>query len=236
MNYELFQMTLKKEIGIVLKDEQVANFKIYASLLQKWNKVMDLTAIDETESIIEKHFFDSLLSAKYFSYDNQTVLDIGSGAGFPGLVLKIVFPNLKITLLEPTLKRCKFLQEVISKLNLKDIEVINDRAENYIKIARNKYDIVTSRAVSRLNILLELSIPYLNDKGVMIALKGKNADEEIRESQRALNVLKSKVKEKYYLRLPSEQENRCIILIVKTEGKIDNKYPRNYNLIKNKPL
>ena len=175
MDFVTFKAKLL-ENNIILSDEQIESYKTYSKLLQEWNKVMDLTAIDEEEQIIEKHFYDSLISAKYFKYENQTLLDIGSGAGFPGLVLAIAFPNLNITLLEPTLKRCNFLNAVINKLGLKNVNVINDRAENFISAKREAYDLVTSRAVSRLNMLLELSIPFLSVYGYMIALKGKNAE------------------------------------------------------------
>ena len=188
MDFVTFKAKLL-ENNIILSDEQIESYKTYSKLLQEWNKVMDLTAIDEEAQIVEKHFYDSLISAKYFRYENQTLLDIGSGAGFPGLVLAIAFPNLKITLLEPTLKRCNFLNEVIKVLDLSNVKVVNDRAENYVKEKRESFDLVTSRAVSRLNMLLELSIPFLTIQGTMIALKGKNANLELKEAENALKIL-----------------------------------------------
>ena len=229
MDFVTFKAKLL-ENNIILSDEQIESYKTYSKLLQEWNKVMDLTAIDEEAQIVEKHFYDSLISAKYFRYENQTLLDIGSGAGFPGLVLAIAFPNLKITLLEPTLKRCNFLNEVIKVLDLSNVKVVNDRAENYVKEKRESFDLVTSRAVSRLNMLLELSIPFLTIQGTMIALKGKNANLELKEAENALKILKN-----YEFKLPNEEENRSILLL-KKEARTNIKYPRNYGTIKKKPL
>ena len=234
MDFVTFKAKLL-ENNIILSDEQIESYKTYSKLLQEWNKVMDLTAIDEEEQIIEKHFYDSLISAKYFKYENQTLLDIGSGAGFPGLVLAIAFPNLNITLLEPTLKRCNFLNAVINKLGLKNVNVINDRAENFISAKREAYDLVTSRAVSRLNMLLELSIPFLRVNGYMIALKGKNVELELNEAKNALDLLNTKLLNKFDLKLPSEEENRSILILQK-KSITNTKYPRNYGTIKKKPL
>lgn len=234
MDFVTFKAKLL-ENNIILSDEQIESYKTYSKLLQEWNKVMDLTAIDEEAQIVEKHFYDSLISAKYFRYENQTLLDIGSGAGFPGLVLAIAFPNLKITLLEPTLKRCNFLNEVIKVLDLSNVKVVNDRAENYVKEKRESFDLVTSRAVSRLNMLLELSIPFLTIQGTMIALKGKNANLELKEAENALKILNVKLLKNYEFKLPSEEENRSILLL-KKEARTNIKYPRNYGTIKKKPL
>ena len=234
MDFVTFKAKLL-ENNIILNDKQIESYKTYSKLLQEWNKVMDLTAIDEEEQIIEKHFYDSLISAKYFKYENQTLLDIGSGAGFPGLVLAIAFPNLKITLLEPTLKRCNFLNEVIKVLDLSNVKVVNDRAENYVKEKRESFDLVTSRAVSRLNMLLELSIPFLTIQGTMIALKGKNANLELKEAENALKILNVKLLKNYEFKLPSEEENRSILLL-KKEARTNIKYPRNYGTIKKKPV
>ena len=234
MDFVTFKAKLL-ENNIILNDKQIESYKTYSKLLQEWNKVMDLTAIDEEAQIVEKHFYDSLISAKYFRYENQTLLDIGSGAGFPGLVLAIAFPNLKITLLEPTLKRCNFLNEVIKVLELSNVKVVNDRAENYVKEKRESFDLVTSRAVSRLNILLELSIPFLTIQGTMIALKGKNANLELKEAENALKILNVKLLKNYEFKLPSEEENRSILLL-KKEARTNIKYPRNYGTIKKKPL
>lgn len=234
MDFAEFKSLLTAD-GLTLSETQINQYRVFLHMLQEWNKVMDLTAIDEEEAIIEKHFYDSLISFRYFKYGNQTILDLGSGAGFPGLVLKIAFPSLKITLLEPTLKRCNFLNAVIKELKLNDIEVINDRAETYVKQVRESFDIVTARAVSQLNILLELSIPFLRVSGTMIALKGKNAEYELKQAENAMKILKISLENKYYFTLPSEKENRYILLL-KKNSHTDIRYPRNYGAIKKKPL
>ena len=131
MDFVTFKAKLL-ENNIILNDEQIESYKTYSKLLQEWNKVMDLTAIDEEAQIVEKHFYDSLISAKYFRYENQTLLDIGSGAGFPGLVLAIAFPSLKITLLEPTLKRCNCLIYQMLKLLMIVLKTISKKKENLL--------------------------------------------------------------------------------------------------------
>lgn len=220
-----------------LDDLKINQLEKYKILLQKWNKVMDLTAVDDDEGVVEKHFYDSLLSSNYVSYNNESIIDVGTGAGFPGLVLKIAFPELKVTLLEPTTKRCNFLNAVIEELHLENIKVVNKRAEEYIheENIRENFDMVTARAVSNLQMLLELTIPFLKVDGSFIALKGKKVDEEIECSSNALKVLSCSVVSNNKVRLPSEQENRAI-LIIKKNKKTDAKYPRIYGTIKKKPL
>ena len=146
---------------------------IYYEMLFETSKVMNLTTIVELEEAYIKHFYDSLLLSKVIDLSqNITLADVGTGAGFPGLVLKIVYPNLNVTLIEPLTKRCKFLQSVIDKLELKGIVVVNDRAENGIKTMRESFDVVTARAVASLNILSEICVPFVKLNGAFIALKG----------------------------------------------------------------
>lgn len=235
MNFSSFKIELEKQ-NIFVSESQIESLKQYMALLKEWNKVMDLTAICDDEGIIEKHFYDSLVSSNIVKYSNQTLLDVGTGAGFPGLVLKIVYPELKVTLLEPTLKRCKFLEAVIEKLDIKDCKVINKRAEEFINDnMREQCDLVTARAVSRLNVLLELTIPFVKVNGLFIALKGKNSRDELKDAENALKVLDVKLVNSYKLTLPSEQESREVLLF-KKEKETNNKYPRNYGTIKKKPL
>ena len=235
MDFSSFKIELEKQ-NILVSDEQIESLRQYMTLLKEWNNVMDLTAICDDEGIIEKHFYDSLVSSNIIKYNDQFLLDVGTGAGFPGLVLKIVYPNLKVTLLEPTLKRCKFLEAVIDKLNIKDCVVVNKRAEDFINENRREYyDLVTARAVSRLNVLLELTIPFVKVNGLFIALKGKNARDELKDAENALNILDTKLVDSFKLTLPSEQESREVLLFQKLS--ITNaKYPRIYGTIKKKPL
>ena len=170
MNKKEFINALK-ELNISVTPLQLEKLDIYYNLLIEENKKYNLTAITNKEDVYLKHFYDSLTLTKIITLSNQHICDIGTGAGFPGIVLKIIFPDLKVTLLDSTEKKCKFLKLIISKLNLNNIDVINERAEIYSKTTREKYDIVTSRAVAPLKHLLEYSIPLVKVNGYYIAMK-----------------------------------------------------------------
>ena len=170
MNKEEFLKELHK-INIKITNKQLEQLEQYYNILVEENKKYNLTSITNKEEVYLKHFYDSLTINKIINLTNQSLCDIGTGAGFPGLVLKIVFPSLNITLVDATEKKCNFLKMVISKLNLKDINIINERAEIYSKEVREKYDIVTSRAVAPLKHLLEYSIPLVKINGYYIAMK-----------------------------------------------------------------
>lgn len=214
----------------------IESLYIYYEMLYETSKVMNLTTIVELEGAYIKHFYDSLLLSKVLDLNQSlTFADIGTGAGFPGLVLKIVFPNLKVTLVEPITKRCKFLQSVIDKLNLKDIVVVNDRAENYIKISRETFDVVTARAVASLNILSEICTPFVKINGVFVALKGSSYQEEIDQACQAVGKLKIKLVKKELFNLPLSLGERAILLYKKYD-KTPNMYPRLYAKIKKNPL
>lgn len=233
MNWDQLKEELAK-IHLSLSDHQLEQFQQYLSLLKEWNEKMNLTAIIDDEEIIEKHFYDSLKSAEVFSYDDKSLLDVGSGAGFPGIPLKIMFPDLFVTLLEPTGKRVTFLNEVIHALSLKQIVTVNMRAEDYVKEARSYYDIVTARAVSQLPILVELCAPLLRVNGTFIALKGMKGKEEHLLAEHALQEL--------CLSLEQEQEwelgkgDHRINLFYKKVKENPMKYPRPYGQMKKKPL
>lgn len=216
-------------------NDQLDNLRKYYDILIEESNKYNLTSIKELEEVYIKHFYDSLLLSKTIDLSKDlTLLDIGSGAGFPGLVIKIMFPNLKITLVEPTLKRCNFLNLVISELGLKDIAVINARAEEYIKDNRETFDLVTARAVAPLNILLELSIPFLKVGGAFLAMKGSNASEELSKTK-AHQILNTKIDKEYIFNLPNDLGKRTIIKFVKL-GKTKDIYPRLYSKIKKQPL
>lgn len=209
---------------------------VYYETLVETSKVMNLTTIVELEEAYIKHFYDSLLLSKTIDLTkNLTLADVGTGAGFPGLVLKIVYPNLQVTLIEPITKRCKFLQSVIDKLQLKDIYVINGRAEDVIKEYREYFDIVTARAVAALNILAEICVPFVKLNGVFIALKGSSYQEEIDAAGLAFSKLKAKYSSKHIFELPKNMGERAIILYKKID-KTPNIYPRIYAKIKKNPL
>lgn len=205
----------------------------YRQLLQSWGKTMNLTAILDDEGIILRHFADSAAGVSLLK-SNESVIDVGSGAGFPGLVLAILRPDLQITLLEPTGKRCRFLSEVVTQLDLKQVVVVNQRAEIYVTSARAQFDLAVSRAVAALPILLELSLPLVRPEGRMLAWKGPEPQEELQRSAHALRVLHATLSDIHRYEL-GDQGTRSIIEITKT-GPTDHAYPRPYGKIKAHPL
>ncbi len=239
MEKEIFSQDLLKKakmLGIELKENQIEMFYNYMNLLIEWNEKMNLTAIIEPKEIILKHFIDSITIKKYLK-ENDEVLDIGTGAGFPGIPLKIVEENSKITLLDSLNKRITFLQEVINKLNLKDIRGIHGRAEEFVKQKgeREKYDIVTSRAVARLNVLLEYMLPFTKIGGSCICMKANNTEEELQEAEKAINILGGKIEKVDKIILPESDIERNIIIIKKIK-ETPNKYPRKAGMPAKEPI
>ncbi len=233
MNQNRFVEELKK-LDISLTEKQLIQLKKYYELLVEYNKVMNLTGITELEDVYLKHFYDSLTIIKSINLNNvKTLCDIGTGAGFPGMVLKIVFPNLEITLLDSLNKRINFLDIVKKELGLDKLVLVHARAEEYARINRNKFDITTSRAVSHLSNLLEFAIPMTKENGYFIALKG-NIDEELNEAQNAIKLLNVELIDKVEFKLPIEESNRTIIKFKK--NKDNKKYPRKYSEIKKNRL
>lgn len=233
MNKETFYEELKK-INITLTNEQKENLEKFANLLIEYNKHTNITAIKDKEGIYLKHFYDSLTLIKITDLNEHlALLDIGSGGGFPGIVLKIVFPNLDITLLDSNNKKSEFQKFIIQNLELKGIKVVCDRAENYYK-AGEKYDIVVARAVSSLNILSELTIPFVKLKGEFIAMKA-DAQNEIEKSKNGIKTLGGKIKDIVKFNLPIENSQRTLIKVEKV-SETPNIYPRSYDKIIKKPL
>lgn len=237
-----FKETLKEEckkINLELDEQALNRFEIYKDLLIQWNEKINLTAITEEYEVIMKHFIDCLEIVKYIN-EKESVIDVGTGAGFPGIVIAIYFnSNIRITLVDALEKRVKFLQEVISKLELKNVEIIHSRAEELSRNEnyREKFDVVTSRAVSALNVLLEFNIPLLKKDGRALLLKGSNLQSELDTSKKALQVLKCKITNtyEYNYKINEEIYNRYILEVLK-EDKTSDKYPRNYGKIKKNPL
>jgi len=233
MNQNDFIKELNK-LNVILTQTQLDQLNKYYELLIEYNKVMNLTGITEKNQVYLKHFYDSITLIKSINLNNvDSLCDIGTGAGFPGLVLKIVFPNLKITLLDSLNKRINFLKKVIEELNLKDIEVIHTRAEEYAINNRNKFDVTTARAVAHLSILLEYAIPMTKENGYFISLKG-NIEEEIKEINNALKNLNTEIELIETFKLPIENSIRNIIKFKK--NKDNKKYPRKYGEIKKNRL
>ena len=222
-----------EKLGIYYNEDMLNKLNRYYEMLIDYNKIMNLTGITEKKQVYLKHFYDSLTIVKVIDLKKyKTLCDIGTGAGFPGLVLKIFFPKLQITLIDSLNKRINFLNDVIKELNLNDIETIHSRIEDYAHKNKNKFDIVTARAVAPLNILLEYSIPVVKEKSYFIALKGKIDDEKIYLN--ALKKLNSKILLIDNFKLPFENSDRTIYKIQRN-GKLEKKYPRNIQIIKNKP-
>ena len=234
MNQNEFKEALKN-LGIIITEEQLNHLEIYYNLLVEWNKKMNLTGITEQKEVYLKHFYDSLTICKVIDLNRiNTLCDVGTGAGFPGMVLKIVFPNLHITLVDSLQKRLTFLETVKQSIGLINLDIIHARAEEYAIENREKFDIVTARAVAPLNILLEYSIPMVKKDGYFIPLKA-NVSEELINSKNAMHQLCLKLEKKEEFLLPVENSKRSILLMKKIE-KTSKKFPRKYNEIKKKPL
>lgn len=230
MNKDSFIEELKK-IGIYVTKDQLEKLDIYYNMLYEWNKKINLTSITEKKEVYLKHFYDSITLVKIIDLNNiDSLCDVGTGAGFPGIVLKIIFPNLKVTLIDSLNKRILFLNEVISKLELKGIETIHARMEDYSKKNKEKFDCIVTRAVANLSLILEISIVSLKVKGSFIAMKA-NCDEEIKKSLNLVKNLDCRIEKTEKFLLPYENSTRTLIKITK-EGQTDKKYPRDIDKIK----
>lgn len=233
MNEQTFQKYCE-ELRVVVKEKQFNQLKEYARLLLEYNEHTNLTAIKTLEGVYLKHFFDSLTITKIVNFENEKLLDIGTGAGFPGLVLAIIFPNLQIDLLDSNHKKIDFLNQAIKELNLKNVQTIYARSEDYVKNHKEEYDYVTSRAVAELRILLEISLPSLKIGGSFLAMKS-SLDEELTSALDTIDILNSHIKNKIEFTLPIEAGKRTIIEIQK-DKKTPDIYPRAYNTILKKAL
>ena len=224
------------EFNIEINDKQLEQFDKYMKLLLEWNEKINLTAIVEPDEVKIKHFLDSLTILKYIESDDR-IIDIGTGAGFPGIPLKIIKTNSKITLLDSLNKRINFLNLVIEQLELKDIQAIHGRAEEYAKnkIYREKYDIAVSRAVANLSTLVEYMLPFVKVGGKCICMKGANVNDEIEKAKNAINELGGKIEkiDNFYL---SKNENERNIIIIKKIKETKLKYPRKAGIPSKEPL
>ena len=226
---EKFELLLN-ELNIELTDKMYEQFIKYYELLVEWNEKINLTAITEFEDVFIKHFYDSLCLVKGIKINTQSLLDVGSGAGFPSVPLKIVFKDLDITIIDSLNKRINFLKLLTEELDIK-VELIHGRAEEHKY--KNHYDLVTARAVSNLQILSELCIPFVKKGGIFIALKGSNYKEELNKSTNAIKTLGGKTDR--VIEYEVKGLSRSLIIIKKVK-ETNNKYPRIYGKIKSSPL
>lgn len=234
MTNEEFKNELEK-LGIKLTSDQQTKLENYYQLLIKENENINLTRITDKQEVYLKHFYDSLTIAKIINLnDFHSLCDVGTGAGFPGIVLRIIYPNIHITLVDSLKKRISFLNNVIKALKLSNIEAIPARIEEYSKENEEKFDIVTSRAVAKTNILLELTARLIKKQGYLILLKSE-VQEELANSQNAQQKLQIKLKQQETFYLPKENSLRTILKFQKL-AKTDLKYPREFSKIKKSPL
>ncbi|MBH0168769.1 MAG: 16S rRNA (guanine(527)-N(7))-methyltransferase RsmG [Bacillota bacterium] len=227
MNIDLFQTSLKEK-GVELSEKQLSQFGTYYNLLVEWNEKMNLTAITEKEEVYLKHFYDSVTAGFYFDFNQDiTVCDVGAGAGFPAIPLKIAFPEIKLTVVDSLNKRIGFLQHVVDELGLQEVSLYHDRAETFAHRPefRQTFDLVTARAVARLSVLSELCLPLVKIGGHFLGMKGANLPEEVRDGEKAVKLLGGKIKDIHSFVLPIEESERNIIVIDKVK-ETPKKFPR----------
>ena len=227
-----------KQLNVTLSDFQVEQFMVYYEMLAEWNQVMNLTAITEYNAVLKKHFIDSLSLCKaYDTSKNISCIDVGTGAGFPGLALKIAYPNMKVTLLDSLQKRIQFLDAVIQKLELSGIETIHGRAEDYAKpgMLREKFDLSVSRAVANLSTLSEYCLPFVKKGGYFISYKSEKIAEEMEEAVNAISILGGEVKGQIEFMLPDSDIYRNLFVIIKKKD-TPKTYPRKAGLPSKEPL
>ncbi|UTR16578.1 16S rRNA (guanine(527)-N(7))-methyltransferase RsmG [Salipaludibacillus sp. LMS25] len=237
MNTDQFKESLEHQ-GIRLTEEHMVKFQRYYEILVDWNDRMNLTAITDKEEVYLKHFYDSITAAFYEDFTEPlTIVDVGAGAGFPSLPLKICFPHINVTIVDSLNKRITFLNALASELNLKGVAFYHDRAEQFgrKKEHREQYDMAISRAVARLPVLTELCLPLVKKHGHFIAMKGAGASDELVEAKKAIQLLGGHVKQTHHFQLPIEKSERSIIKIMK-EKATPKTYPRKPGTPNKQPL
>ena len=227
-----------KKNEIDLSEKQLEQFQIFYDYMIEMNQVMNLTSITEEDEVILKHFYDSMSIVKYFDFKpGEYVIDVGTGAGFPGIPLAILLPKVQFTLMDSLNKRIIFLQDVVKKCGLKNVECIHSRAEELAKNEkyREKYDVCVSRAVANLSVLLEYCIPFIKKGGMFISYKSISSEEELSDSKNAQNKLCCKLKKNISFELPDTDIRRNFLLFEKFDN-TSSKYPRNNGIPRKKPL
>ncbi len=226
------------ELDIKLGDRQLSQCEKYYLLLIDWNQRMNLTSLKDPQEIAIKHFIDSLICMKYVNiHDKSRLIDIGTGAGFPGIPIKIFFPEMKVVLLDSLAKRCQFLKAVVETLNLNHVTVIHGRAEEMAKNSdlREKFSLATARAVTNLSVLAEYCLPFVEKEGWFFALKGPGVEDELNQAENAIVTLGGRLQAVKYYQLPLSEDQRSIILVQKKQMTPD-KYPRKPGIPEKKPI
>ncbi|MEK9200216.1 16S rRNA (guanine(527)-N(7))-methyltransferase RsmG [Ureibacillus sp. FSL E2-3493] len=237
MNEQQFIEALKNK-GIELSDQQIAQFKKYFELLVEWNEKMNLTAITDVEGVYLKHFYDSISASFYFDFTKvQSVCDVGAGAGFPSLPIKICFPHLHVTIVDSLNKRITFLNHLSEQLQLDHVEFVHARAEEFGQNAsyREKFEVVTARAVARLAVLSELCFPLVKQGGYFVALKAAAGPEELKDAKKAITTLGGSLKEEFAYTLPIEESERTLYVFDKVKH-TPKKYPRKPGVPNKTPI
>ena len=237
MNPTQFRAELEKK-GIELTDRQLEQFRIYFETLVEWNEKINLTALTAEEDVYLKHFYDSISAAFYHDFTkDQSICDVGAGAGFPSIPLKICFPHIKVTIVDSLQKRIGFLNHLATQLELTDVAFYHDRAETFGKNAkfRESFDTVMARAVARMSVLSELCIPLAKKNGVFIAMKGAQANDELQSGKKAIEVLGGEIASTHTFTLPEENSERSIVVISK-KRQTPKKYPRKPGTPNKEPI
>lgn len=228
-----------RNINIELSEKQINQFIRYYELLIEKNKVMNLTAITEYKDVVIKHFVDSLLVNDVLDFNNvKSVIDVGTGAGFPGIPIKIIYPHIKITLLDSLNKRINFLKETVNEIGCNEVEFIHGRAEElgHVEKYREKYDLCVSRAVANLSTLSEYCLPFIKIGGKFVSYKASDIDEEVRLAKNAINKLGGKISNTYTLILPSDERIERNFVVIDKVSIMSNKYPRKAGIPSKEPL
>lgn len=238
MEYFQIMKEASLEVGLDLTEKQYNQFIAYMKLLQEWNEKINLTAITEDEEVIKKHFIDCIKAFKSNAVKNaKSAIDVGTGAGFPGLPIAIMNPDVNVTLLDSLNKRINFLNTVIAQLGLKNVKTIHSRAEDGARNPefREKFDIATSRAVANMAVLSELCMPYVKVNGYFVALKGPAIEEELKEGQKAINTLGGKLENIIEVNI-EESDLKHNIVEIKKISKCPKAYPRKAGTVNKKPI
>lgn len=228
---ETFVQKLSEQ-GIVLSNRQLQQFACYAQLLAQWNEKINLTAIVEENAVYEKHFYDSVLP--FLHMEIQQLCDVGAGAGFPSIPVKILYPQMKVTILEPLAKRIRFLEALCAQLSLTDVHCLHVRAEDYAKAHRESFDVVSARAVAALPTLSELCLPLVKVGGLFIAMKGPGAKEEVEAARHAVKLLGGEMEK--MVESPLSDGALRINVFYRKKRATDPRYPRHFGQIKKHPL